>query len=162
MAWKIVLIAGALIGIALIGAAVLTAPPGDVESGQSGHWYLLAGGLGVLVVTAPLAWLTAEIRRPNRRSGSLKRAVITSAGCALAAGLGLATIVVGYDRSIVSTCFRVSPAPVRTACSRSVDYPTADTRAFIPLVLAAAVLLITGFVVAASQASEPAEPSPGS
>jgi hypothetical protein len=62
MAWKIVLMAGGLIGVVLIGAAVLTAPPGDVESGQSGHWYLLAGGLGVLVVTAPLAWLVRTLR----------------------------------------------------------------------------------------------------
>jgi hypothetical protein len=41
-------------------------------------------------------------------------------------------------------------------------YTTGDTRGFIPLLLGAAVLLITGFVVAASQAAESAKPSSGS
>jgi hypothetical protein len=156
MAWRIVLIVGGLIGGTLLGAAVLAHPVG--ESRDSGHWYLLAGGLGVLLVTAPVAWVASEVRRPVRASGSLKRAVIMTIGCALAAPLGVATVAVGEDRSTVTNCFPVSNSPVRTACSRAVDYTSADTRAFIPLVLAGAVLLITGFIVAASEASEPAAP----
>jgi hypothetical protein len=160
MVWRIVVIVGGLIGATLIGAAVLAHPVG--ESQDSGHWYLLAGGLGVLTVTAPVAWLVSEASRPIRDLRSLKRAVITTIGCALAALLGVATVAVGEDRSTVSNCFQVSSSPVRIACSRAVDYTSADSRAFIPLVLAAAVLLTTGFVVAASQASDPAEPSSGS
>jgi hypothetical protein len=142
MAWRIVATIGALVGVTLIGGAVLTHPIG--ESRQAWHWYLLASGFGVLLVSAPAAWLAFECTRPTRHARSLGPPIAAMAGCAVAAVLGVLTVAVAEDRSTVTTCFHTSPT--RMACSRAIDYTSADTRAFVPLLLALIVLLMTGFV----------------
>jgi hypothetical protein len=155
MAWKIVAILGVLSGGALLGAAIATQPTG--ESADVGHWYLLASGFGVLLVTGPVSWLAWEFGRPQRDAGGLRRASVATVGCVVSALLGVATVTVAEDRSTVTNCFRVSSSPSR-ACSQAVDFTSADTRAFIPLMLAVVVLFVVGFVIAASQASEKENP----
>lgn len=68
MAWKIALIVGGLIGVMLVSAAVLVHPIGGEVQDDPGL-YLLVGGLGVLLVTAPTAWLVSEMGRPISELG---------------------------------------------------------------------------------------------